>query len=870
MSDTQQQADAAAIAPDADQDPAAPMPGEISETADLATARMLANIGISAGADSPPLTGLTVAPAGNPLLPVDYSRAQAFLQACETSVPRVTYGLGKKVPSLSAIPGRDFTQVDCSGFVRETIRRATNPTLAFPDGSVVQHDWVKAHHFGNSSVAEATRNDGVMRIAFLRPQDVPSGIGHVVLILAGKTLESHGGVGPDSRPWNGNSWQAKTFVYQLAHDAQVAGVAPAAAFQAAPAAVFTVHHGRRYRATVTLSGFEQFAGNDLIAGKLTQVGFADVTVSGSGGTRIAQGLWTGPDTTAQLDPHLSNIVELPADAVAAAGLRDAIFAATPNLSFTQAAIPGGAAPAILSSSQIAQAPATKIDSGKALAMSNVFTTASLPAHHEGMLVVKMRDQVLSSAVPMTISAVSAMSSAQLSVGLSALSYYERAGMIKRVLPFRPEAERVTRVPGISAVSALTFALDTPPQQTDRHRGVNFIELQAGQDSRELQAALASDPNVLTVSQVPIRYLAAHAPRRASRAARAEGAPRRPKATPMPGAKFAAVPPSVSIMWNLLKIFWDQARARHGFHDADAIKVGVLDTGIDFNHPELKDQIASYHHDSPDSTTVVSDQDIIGHGTHVSGTIAALVNGDVGVKGICKCSLNVWKIFADTPTYEPAFSAFSFYVNPIMYRRALADCLDDEIDVINLSIGGPAPPDPTTEGFLFEQLLASGVTVCAAMGNDRAYGSPTSYPAAIPGVIAVGATGLDDGVTTFSNSGQHIALAAPGSSIWSTLPTYPGATGFAAVTGPDGRPQQGPPISRDVNYAAWDGTSMATPHVTGCAALLLANKTGGNGKLSPDQVKKKLMASADKVPGMNGADFSVDYGAGRLNLLKLLQ
>jgi hypothetical protein len=312
---------AAPTAVPTDDDPASPRVGEISDTADLATARVLANIGAPGGAEiSVQSLPQAAAPGQKPILSLDFSRAKAFLDACETSVPRVTYGLGKKVPFLGAVPGRDFTQVDCSGFIREAIRLSTNPPTPFPDGSVVQHDWIKAHGFAKSTVAGGMQNDGMMRIAFLRPQDVPSGIGHVVLIVGGQTLESHGGTGPDSRQWTGKGWQAKTFVYDLARDVQFAAVLAEATFQAnSPvAATFTVRHGRRYRATVALSGFEQFASNDMIAGKLTQVGFKEVTVTGSGGTRVAEGLWTGPDTTAQLDPHLTKIVELPANAMAGA------------------------------------------------------------------------------------------------------------------------------------------------------------------------------------------------------------------------------------------------------------------------------------------------------------------------------------------------------------------------------------------------------------------------------------------------------------------------------------------------------------------------------------------------------------------------
>jgi hypothetical protein len=295
-----------------DDDPAAPRAGEISETADLATARALANLGAPTIAEFARV--VPAAPGQPPLLSLSFARVKAFLQACMTSTPRVTYGLGKKVPFLNAVPGRDFTQVDCSGFVREAVREATTPTLAFPDGSVVQHDWVQAQQFQKCSVADGQLDDGTMRVAFLRPQDSSQHIGHVVLIIAGQTIESHGGTGPDSRRWDGSSWQAKTSVYNFARDAQLAARLATAGFAAATSLgeEFTVRQGHRYRATIALSGFEQFASNDLIAGEVTKYGFKDVAVTGSGGTRIADGTWTGPDTTAQIDSHITDVTEIPA------------------------------------------------------------------------------------------------------------------------------------------------------------------------------------------------------------------------------------------------------------------------------------------------------------------------------------------------------------------------------------------------------------------------------------------------------------------------------------------------------------------------------------------------------------------------------
>lgn len=140
----------------------------------------------------------------------DIARAEAFLDACMTSVPRVGYKLGAKVQSGEE-PGKGLRAVDCSGFVREVMRRATNLGPRFPDGSVIQHDWIRARGFAPASFLNA---DAVY-IAFLSPNDSPSKIGHVVLIHDGKTLESHGGVGPDARPWTRKGWQAKARVYVL-------------------------------------------------------------------------------------------------------------------------------------------------------------------------------------------------------------------------------------------------------------------------------------------------------------------------------------------------------------------------------------------------------------------------------------------------------------------------------------------------------------------------------------------------------------------------------------------------------------------------------------------------------------------------------
>jgi subtilisin family serine protease len=201
------------------------------------------------------------------------------------------------------------------------------------------------------------------------------------------------------------------------------------------------------------------------------------------------------------------------------------------------------------------------------------------------------------------------------------------------------------------------------------------------------------------------------------------------------------------------------------------------------------------------------------------------------------------------------------VDPVRYRWALADCLHERVDVINLSLGGADPPDPV-EASLYKGLLKRGVAIVAAMGNASAQRDVKSYPAAVPGVIAIAAIGPNDTEAPFSRRGPHVAICAPGVSIWSTLPTYPGQIGFLAHGAYQSKDAK--PLRRNVRYDAWPGTSMATPHVTAAVAMLLAQ-----GRMRPEKIKARLMATADKVPGMRGRKFSNTYGAGRLNLKRLL-
>jgi subtilisin family serine protease len=264
---------------------------------------------------------------------------------------------------------------------------------------------------------------------------------------------------------------------------------------------------------------------------------------------------------------------------------------------------------------------------------------------------------------------------------------------------------------------------------------------------------------------------------------------------------------------------------------------VLDTGVDDGHADLKGAIESYHHDGN------SNRDFFGHGSHVGGIIAATVNNAVGIAGVTNCRLHCWKIFDDPPRGSREQT-----LNFDFYSAALSDALDSDVRVINLSIGGTAVSQ--TEAVVFQELADAGVVVVAAMGNDYLRGNPKEYPGGYPGVLAVGAIDAADRRAKFSGTGSHIGLVAPGVNILSTVPRV------QAI------------LAKKPNYDAWPGTSMATPHVAGAAALLYAK--GRKSKAAAASIVKRLRSSAKKLAGMNRKKFTQEYGNGLLDLAAALK
>jgi hypothetical protein len=264
-----------------------------------------------------------------------------------------------------------------------------------------------------------------------------------------------------------------------------------------------------------------------------------------------------------------------------------------------------------------------------------------------------------------------------------------------------------------------------------------------------------------------------------------------------------------------------------------IRIAVLDTGIDLRHPDLKGVDIRYDHGE------MRPEDLEGHGTHVSGIISAIAARKHGSVGIAQCDLDVWKVFDDQKFRGER------YVDSEMYNRALGLALDGGCSVVNLSLGGEELDE--VEKRLIARLIRRRVAVVAAMGNEYEEGDPIEYPAALPGVIAVGGIDKNHERASFSNTGKHICVVAPAVGIRSTIPTARG--------------------SAKARYAAWDGTSFAAPQVAGAIGYLLSRRVMRNA--SPQQIRSMLAVKAVRLPGMRGKSFTKEFGHGLLDLPRLI-
>jgi subtilisin family serine protease len=185
-----------------------------------------------------------------------------------------------------------------------------------------------------------------------------------------------------------------------------------------------------------------------------------------------------------------------------------------------------------------------------------------------------------------------------------------------------------------------------------------------------------------------------------------------------------------------------------------VRAAVLDTGINMSHPDRGNVVASTSFATDSTGATIPVEDLDGHGTHTSGTIAAADN-DIGVVGVApQADLLIAKVMDNTGSGQD-----SWLISGIEWAVA------NNAKVISMSLGGPdysAALDTACSN-----ALASGTLLVAAAGNDNV--STPFYPASLPSVISVAAIDQSKNKASFSNYGPTIALAAPGVSVYSTVP-----------------------------------------------------------------------------------------------------
>lgn len=296
------------------------------------------------------------------------------------------------------------------------------------------------------------------------------------------------------------------------------------------------------------------------------------------------------------------------------------------------------------------------------------------------------------------------------------------------------------------------------------------------------------------------------------------------AEPEPVFTPASIPndPDFAQQWGLTKIqaprAWDVALG-----SAD-VSIAILDSGIDPSHEDLAAKIVASQNFSSSSTV----DDFYGHGTHLAGIAAAITNNGVGIAGVgANCTLMNVKVDRD----EDGAASAAWVSQGIIWAA------DAGARVICMSFGSPNSSQTVADAI--DYAWNAGAVLVASAGNSNS--TAPNYPAAYPECISVAATDPSDQKEARSNFGSWVDVAAPGSRIFSTLPTH-----SFRLQQTDGLP---------LSYGTLSGTSQATAFVAGLAGLVWSTPFG----TSNAAVRARIEATCDRIPGTGSL-----WASGRIN------
>ncbi|MBW3622201.1 MAG: S8 family serine peptidase [Armatimonadetes bacterium] len=387
----------------------------------------------------------------------------------------------------------------------------------------------------------------------------------------------------------------------------------------------------------------------------------------------------------------------------------------------------------------------------------------------------------------------------------------------------------------SAHAGISTGLFAPPPAPSYKPGRVLVRLQAGADASRLLAQTGLS-RIERIPQIQVEVLAVPAGQEREWTSRLEARPE--VAYAIVDTLFRPLGTSNDLFFATHQWYLSKMRVPEAWDittGSEEITIAVLDSGIDLEHPDLKDKLVPGYNPVNEAEPPT---DADGHGTHVAGLAAAMSNNEIGIAGVS------WgaKIMPIKVSGADGSMADSDIAKGMVWGA------DRGAKIFNLSLGGEEADTTTVTTDAIKYVRDRNGLILAAAGNEAEEGNPISYPAAYPGVMAVGALAQNDTRSPFSQIQDYVSVAAPGGvTSDDEVPDNPLAWIYSTY-----------PLAKG-GFKGVQGTSMATPLVSGVAALVWS----AHPNYTADQVREAIEKTAVDL-GPEGKD--KEFGFGRVDSL----